>query len=158
MTNQEPYATNMHAYKKPVNGEYVHLNTVLQKQTISNHFNVYEADEGHLHSSWHQWMEGKLQGEFRFLLIARKLYFSSVWHCFYPFIEMSYLYVLVLSSQMPHKRDPTMPAVTIVRPILPAFTSSPWEGKHWHFCFHTPHHTSVTFCTLQLSCPGSSGP
>jgi len=43
----------------------------------------------------------------------------------FQLLQWTYLYVLVLSSQMPQMREPTIPAMTMVRPILPAFTSSP---------------------------------
>lgn len=57
--------------------------------------------------------------------------------------ELSYLYVLVLSSQKPQISDPTIPAMTMVKPILPAFTSSPW-GKQ-SLTFRVLHTTWGTF-------------
>lgn len=46
------------------------------------------------------------------------------------FLHLSDLKALVLSSQTPHKSDATIPARTKVRPILPAFSSWPWEPRH----------------------------
>lgn len=61
------------------------------------------------------------------------------------------MYVLVLSSQKPQISDPTIPAMTIVKPILPAFTSSPWGKQSLTFRVYTPHETPSNLCDWQLS-------
>lgn len=50
--------------------------------------------------------------------------------------RFTYLYVLDLSSQMPEITAPSIPEMTMVKPILPAFTSSPWEN-------HSPNNHPV---------------
>lgn len=51
------------------------------------------------------------------------------WGFLFPYWN-AHLNILVRSIQMPITSDPTIPARIRVRPILPAFSSWPWEGRN----------------------------
>lgn len=55
----------------------------------------------------------------------------------------SYLYVLDWSNQIPQMREPTMPAITMVSPIRPAFTSSPCRTTTICYCPHSTYSSYV---------------
>lgn len=62
---------------------------------------------------------------------ANPLHCWATWQIWSSFIRelkeetFTYLYVLVWSSHRPQRMEPTIPATTRVRPILPAFSSPP---------------------------------